>query len=110
MITARGTGQTTRLLKATPLGGAYIVTHSPMKTLIEQYLTKIDRKYDIMVFSVDEVVDQFALKGRNIPVAVDHSCFEEGHSAINRLMEHVHAAPMILTNDFEGDVITTWRK
>lgn len=110
MITARNTGQTTRLLKATPFGGAYIVTHFPMKRLVEGYLRTIGRKHDVTVFSIEEVVEQHVLKGRNIPVAVDHSCLSEGEHAVDELMEHVYMSPLILTNDFEGDVITTWRE
>lgn len=101
----RGTGKTTRLIKALPDGGIYI-TQSGMQSVVDQYLKQIGRNdANIKVLSVRQL-DQ--LRGKQPrPVAIDHFVIEDRLIADSdwRLITR---APMILRCDEEGDVIVTY--
>jgi hypothetical protein len=105
----RGTGKTTRLVKATPDGGVYLVHSDRMKGVIKGYLEQIGRKGEITVLCIEDVARD-ALRGRRCPVAIDHCCFEEGYGTVPEIYDAVTRMPVILTNDYEGDVITSYKQ
>lgn len=102
----RGTGKTTRLIKATPRGGIYVVPNSGMVDIVNGYLKQIQRDHDLEVMSI---TDKTQLRGKNKPIAIDHTVFEEG-PLTEDLAFYLPFAPLILTNDSEGDVITSYKR
>lgn len=102
----RGTGRTTRLVKATPTGGIYIVPSPGVADIVRGYLAQIDRRGEIEVMSLKQA--RSGLIGRTCPVAIDHTVFEEGFDEDMHM--RLSKAPLLLTNDYEGDVITTYRE
>jgi hypothetical protein len=103
----RGTGKTTRLIKATPRGGIYVVSSAKMVHIIERYLGEIKRTGDLKIISVESAHRD--LKGVRAPIAIDHTVFEEG-ALQEDLAFYLTYAPLILTNDYEGDVITSYKR
>ena len=101
----RGTGKTTRLVKATPTGGTYVVSTGPMTRIISNYLKEIGRDGDLTVVSVDNITQ--ATIGRRAPIAIDHSCFELGLD--DEIRAAIFTQPLVLTNDYQGDVITSYQ-
>jgi hypothetical protein len=103
----RGTGKTTRLIKATPRGGIYVVNNAGMVDIVNGYLKQIQRGGDLQVISTQSA--KIALKGWRKPIAIDHTVFEEGPLE-QELAFYLTYAPVILTNDHEGDVITSYKR
>ncbi len=99
----RGTGKTTRLIKATPKGGIYVVTCGAMAGIVKRYLEEIDRPNELEVIGVDDLVKR--LRGtRGLAVAIDHTVRLTAEE--NTLL--AYAAALILETDYEGDVTTTY--
>ena len=104
----RGTGRTTRLVKATPSGGFYVVSTPSMSYHIKSYLEHLGRPHDdLMIVSAD---DRNWYRGRKIDVlAIDHVCYSDvlrDHSFYPTL----ERAGVILYNDADGDVIVSTRE
>lgn len=100
----RGTGRTTRLVKATPPGGLYVVNSQGMCGVIKGYLDQIGRSREVEVIAMDKA----CMLGRSQPLAIDHLCFDEGLS--DDIRDALYNSPLVLTNDFEGDVIVSYKE
>lgn len=101
----RGTGKTTRLVKATPSGGIYVVDSQGMKGIIENYIKEIGRDGEITVSTTDNL--KLSLRGVCSPIAIDHNCFDIGLE--DNVREAIFMQPLVLTNDYQGDVITSYK-
>ena len=101
----RGTGKTTRLIKATPSGGVYIVSTPVMSSIVRDYLKTIGREGELSVVSIESAPDQ--LRGRRTAVAVDHTCLDEGLDT-EGVRDAIWGQPLVMTNDYQGDVISTY--
>lgn len=105
----RGTGRTTRLIKATPQGGIYIVHSQAMVEVVNRYLRQIGREGELRVVSISEAKDTDKLRGLKAPIAIDHVVVEADRATILSIYEYAHRMPFILMNDYEGDVTTTYK-
>lgn len=104
----RGTGRTTRLVKATPSGGTYVVHSSNMVPVVKGYLSQIGRDGELDVVSLNQAFNN--LRGKRVPVAIDHCCFEEAYDIGRFYDEVLYAMPIVMSTDYEGDVITSFNK
>lgn len=110
-LVMRGTGKTTKLLKATPQGGVFVVQNMPIKRYIDQWIHNNQRdKDDIQVICVEHLD---ALRGRyQRPLAIDHCVADSldllSHEQSQELLIAMSMAPFVLSSDEDGDVVTHW--
>lgn len=107
----RGTGKTTKLLKATPQGGIFVVQNVAVKRYIDQWIHNNQRQNDdIQVLSVEHLD---AIVGQtHRPMAIDH-CVADSIGLLDsyeaeKLLLAMAFAPYLLSTDEEGDVVTYW--
>ena len=108
----RGTGRTSKLLRACPPGGVFITHTSAMVKYIEHYLNQEDRADDgIIVCSIESA--KAKLRGTRRPVTIDHYVMEP-NSFIDRedrawLMEYCrYHAPFTVMLNSDGNIQTWW--
>lgn len=104
-------GKTTKLLKATPSGGIFVVHSEQMVQYINQWLVEEGRNNDnITVVSVEQFTHKIDTDRR--PITIDHFITEGQCSFISRddelaLAEYCsHRAPFIITTDQDGHIKT----
>lgn len=104
----RGTGRTTRLIKATPSGGFYVVSTLNMGYHIKDYLVKLGRpSSDLKIVAAD---DTKWFVGRKIDtLAIDHTCYSQLLRNPD-IFPALHGAGVILYNDTDGDVVISTRE
>jgi len=107
----RGTGKTTKLLKATPQGGIFVVQSTQMVPYIQRWIKESGRQNDdITVISVTQLDQLRGLSPR--PITVDH-CVTE---TLDILLEEqgveflvaISMAPFVIKCDDDGDIATLW--
>jgi hypothetical protein len=107
----RGTGKTTKLLKATPQGGIFVVQNKWMTQYLQQWIKMNGRENDeIQVISVEDLDQLRGMRPR--PMAIDH-CVVETFSMLSPEQAEefaiaTYVAPYILKSDNDGDVQTLW--
>lgn len=107
----RGTGKTTKLLKATPQGGVFIVQSQQMVPYIQRWIKESGRQNDdIAVVSVTQLDQLRGFTPR--PITIDH-CVTE---TLDILLEEQGTefliacamAPFVIKCDEDGDIATLW--
>jgi len=107
----RGTGRTTKLLKATPQGGAFVVQNKQMIRYIQGWIATSNRhRDDITVVSVDSLQHLRGFRPR--PMVIDHCVTETMHLVSPEDSEEfliaLSMAPYVIKCDEDGDVVTIW--
>lgn len=109
----RGTGKTTRLLKATPNGGLFVVQNTAMMKYIGDWIEATGRGDDaIVVIAADNLA---ARRGfAPLPMTIDH-CVLDSMALYSQEEQEEFAiqtsmAPYVVYCDEEGDIVTAWMK
>lgn len=103
----RGSGRTTRLIKAMPKGGYYVVHSAQMIPIVKRYLKQIGREGELEVVSIS---NPHWMRGpSNIIVGIDHFVFDSTseQQVAEMYQGFLPCGSMVMTNDYEGDVMTT---
>jgi hypothetical protein len=107
----RGTGKTTKLLKATPQGGVFIVQSAQMVKYVERWIKESGRELDdILVIPVDNLQQLAGLPPR--PITIDHCVTETMDLLLEeqgvKFLVACALAPFVIKCDEDGDIATLW--
>lgn len=108
----RGTGKTTRLLKAMPRDGLYIVQNSSVIAYFQNYMFQIGRHGWVTFTSISD--REFTAGKRFSAIGIDHCVLDTWSVDQRQYWKKIItvSSSITLTNDEEGDVklevLKTW--